>query len=233
MKEIFENYIETSFDGYTQADFKFRQFERNYRSYFPEDLSAPLLDIGIGRGEMLSCMKDWQFYNYMGIDISASTVQFCQSLGLRCQWVENTVAWLVEHTNQFALITLLDVLEHIEKNDVVPLLVALHAALTEKGVLIIQLPNMQAPDAHLQRYNDATHVGGYIENSLRQVLLAAGFSEMRFMPFNDSISTSWKEPIRLFLRACYWKWVRFTRKINGNINPEILTPTFFAVVVKS
>ena len=229
----FRNYIETTFDGYVQADFKFRQFELNYRRYFPDDLGAPLLDVGIGRGEMLSCMKHWQHDNYRGIDISASTVQFCQSLGLPCQLVENTAAWLGEHANQFALITLLDVLEHIEKSDVVPLLAALHAALREKGVLIIQLPNMQAPNAQLQRYNDVTHVGGYIENSLHQVLIAGGFSDIHFMPFNDSISTSWKEPVRLFLRACYWKWVRFTRKINGNIDPEILTPTFFAVAVKS
>jgi len=29
MKEIFDKYIETSFDGFAQAEFKFKQFEYN------------------------------------------------------------------------------------------------------------------------------------------------------------------------------------------------------------
>lgn len=233
MHEIFNNYIETTFDGYMQADFKFKQFELNYRCFFPDDRNAPLLDIGVGRGEMLRCMKNWHYTNYVGIDISKSTIDFCQSLGLECQLVNNTTSWLANYQKYFEVITLLDVLEHIPREDVVPLLSAVYSALKNNGILIVQLPNMQAPDAQLQRYNDITHLNGYIEHSLRQVLVAGGFSKIQFLPFNDSISTSWKEPIRVFMRFLYWKGVRFVRKLNGNINPEILTPTFIAIAVKS
>ena len=80
MDKIFNKYIETSFDGHKQAQFKFRQFELNYKSFFPSIIKdTHVLDIGIGRGEMLTCMRDWG-YSYNGIDISLSTVNFCQSL---------------------------------------------------------------------------------------------------------------------------------------------------------
>jgi ATP-dependent DNA helicase RecG len=36
MKEIFDNYVETSFDGLEQAEFKFNQFEFNYKKFFPD-----------------------------------------------------------------------------------------------------------------------------------------------------------------------------------------------------
>ncbi len=36
MQEIFDSYVENSFDGNKQAEFKFEQFNLNYRKYFPE-----------------------------------------------------------------------------------------------------------------------------------------------------------------------------------------------------
>lgn len=233
MKEIFDNYIETSFGEFQQAGFKFKQFDTNYRRFFPRNIDAALLDIGVGRGEMLSCMKEWGYEQSLGVDISPSTITFCKSLGLQCQLVVDTEEWLRGYNNEFSLITLLDVLEHIRKEQTIPFLRAIFDALAEGGVLLVQVPNMQAPDGQLERYNDFTHESGFIEHSLQQVLLAAGFARVEIFPFNDSITDCWKEKVRLGLRALYWKWIRFSRKINGAINPDILTPTFYAVAFKS
>jgi 2-polyprenyl-3-methyl-5-hydroxy-6-metoxy-1,4-benzoquinol methylase len=232
MKEIFDNYIETPFGEFHQARFKFKQFDTNYRRLFPNDKDAAVLDIGVGRGEMLSCMKEWGYKQYLGVDISSSTITFCQSIGLQCQLVDDTTEWLRDCGQVFSLVSLLDVLEHIRKEQTIPFLRAIFDVLGEGGVLLVQVPNLQAPDGQLERYNDFTHEVGYIEHSLQQVLLAAGFSNVEIFPFNDSITDSWKETVRLGLRALYWKWIRFSRKINGAINPQILTPTFYAVAVK-
>lgn len=232
MKEIFDNYIETSFGEFSQAGFKLKQFDINYRRFFPNDKNAAVLDIGVGRGEMLTCMKEWGYSQYKGVDISPSTITFCQSLGLSCHLADDSLEWLRGHSNEFSLVTLLDVLEHVKKEQTIPFLRAIHDALQEGGGLIVQVPNLQAPDGQLERYNDFTHESGFIEHSLQQVLLAAGFTKVAMFPFNDSISDSWKELVRLRLRAIYWKWIRFCRKINGAINPEILSPTFYAVAFK-
>ncbi len=232
MREIFDLYIENSFGEEKQAEFKFKQFELNYQKYFPSNKNSKILDIGIGRGEMLSCFEKWGYKNYLGIDISPSTIKFCKSIGLNCELAEDTNLYLRNNKDAFELITLIDVLEHIPREDVVTFLRDINNALKKGGVLIIQVPNLQAPDGQLQMYNDITHMVGYIEHSLQQVLITAGFSKFHFQGFEVITGINMKCFINKLLRIIYWKTVRFSRKINNNINPKILNPVFSAIVIK-
>lgn len=232
MKDIFDTYIENAFGEHKQAEFKFGQFEYNYRKFFPGNSSSKLLDIGIGRGEMLYCMKDWGYTDYLGVDISPSTVDFCTSLGLNCTLVEDTNHWLSSKRNCFDVITMLDVLEHFKKEEVIPTLKSLYAATAPKGIIIIQLPNLQAPDAQLHRYNDFTHETGFTEHSLSQVLSAAGIRNFHFHGFEDLFAPRIRTRLRVLLRSLYWSSCRFLRNLNCNLNPKILHPVFFAVITK-
>jgi len=177
-------------------------------------------------------MKNWGYINYLGIDISQSTVNYCKSIKLKCILVEDTPSWLKERLGRFELITLLDVLEHIKKDDTISFLKALRESLSDEGKLIIQVPNLQAPDGQLHMYNDFTHEVGYIEHSLRQVLMAAGFNNIQFYGFENITSKSFKATIIIILRRIFWRYTMLTRKINGNLNPVILNPVFFAVVTR-
>jgi 2-polyprenyl-3-methyl-5-hydroxy-6-metoxy-1,4-benzoquinol methylase len=232
MKEIFDDYVNNSFGSEEQAEFKFKQFEYNYKKYFPEDRNAKVLDIGIGRGEMLTCMKNWGYLKYLGIDISPSTVKFCKSLRLNCELVDDSQQYLLEQEEQFSVITLIDVLEHIKKENVVVYLKALRSALKPDGVLIIQVPNSQSPDFQLHRYNDITHEVGYIEHSLAQVLIAAGFQKMYFTGFEDLFVNNLSRLLRKILRSIHWSIVRMLRVVDGNLNPRILNPVFCSIVRK-
>lgn len=234
MKDIFDTYVEHTFGSKEQARFKFNQFEFNYKKYFPKEKNkAHLLDIGIGRGEMLSCMKMWGYRNFLGIDISPSTIEFCQSLNLPCDLVDNSVEYLLNNPEKYDLITLLDVLEHIPKNDSLNFLLALRQALKPDGILIIQVPNLQAPDGYLHRYNDITHEVGFIEHSLSQLLHAAKFNKFNFFGFEEFVTRNFRTFVKKILRRLHWWWVRFLRKIDGNLNPKILNPVFYAVVIKN
>ena len=228
MKEIFDNYVETSFDGFNQAVFKFKQFENNYQTYFPAEKSALVLDIGVGRGEMLTCMRDWG-YAYQGVDISPSTVKFCKSLGLNCSVTENSAQWLADHPGQFSLVTCLDVLEHVPRDQTIDFLKAIRGSLAAGGRTIIQVPNLQSPFGYLHHFNDFTHVSGFVEHSLAQVLLAAGFKEMKFHGFEEIYKTGLKQGIQRVIRFAYLRVVRFLRAVNSNPNPEILAPVLYVV----
>ena len=232
MKEFWDNYVEQTFDGNRMADFKLKQFEANYRKYFPEDRNVPLLDIGVGRGEMLLSMKNWGYTNYQGVDISSSTTSFCQSQGLLCHLVDDVPSWLNKTGSRFGLITLLDVLEHIEKNEVIRFLKQLYQTLLPGGVLLIQVPNAQSPDSNLYLYGDFTHQTTFTEYSLKQVLVTSGFRDVSFCGFEDALSKGFRRIVRTSLRSFFWSWARATRRINGNLNPQILHPIFFAVVKK-
>jgi cyclopropane fatty-acyl-phospholipid synthase-like methyltransferase len=177
-------------------------------------------------------MKNWGYRNYEGIDISVSTVNYCKSIGLRCTLVEDTASWLGERSENFELITLLDVLEHIRKEDTIYFLKFLRKSLINGGKLIIQVPNLQSPDGQLHRYNDFTHEVGFTEHSMRQVLLVAGFDKFQFYGFESITSKSVRACIRTRLRNIFWQYIKITRTINGNLNPRILNPVLFSVVTK-
>lgn len=231
MKEIFDNYVETSFDGFQQATSKFKQFELNYKRYFPSDKAKETLDIGIGRGEMLTCMRDWGF-NYQGIDISPSTVKFCKSLHLKCETTDDTAKWLQKNNERFSLVTCLDVLEHVPRDQTIDFLKSIRASLTTDGIAIIQVPNLQSPFGYLHHFNDFTHISGFVEHSLGQVLLAAGFKDFEFNGFEELSFTGVRSGIRLGMRFIYRRLVKFLRYINSNPNPKVLDPVLYVIAKK-
>ena len=228
MKEIFDDYIANSFGDSVQSSAKFRQFLHNYRRFFPNKMDADILDIGIGRGEMLSCLKTWGYSKSRGIDISLSTVNFCRGINLNVELVSDTESWLADNVNSFDVITLLDVLEHINKESLVSFLRAIKNSLKDGGVLIIQTPNAQSPDFQLHRYNDITHEFCFSEHSLSQLLITVGFSSFSFSGFEIYVGNKnlFLEFGGRVLRFIYLFFIRVGRKINTNLNPRILNPVF-------
>lgn len=230
MKEIFDHYIENSFADHLQADFKLCHFEYNYRKYFPAP-GASVLDIGIGRGEMLSCMKKWGM-KYEGVDISPSAVRFCQSLGLNCLQVDDTAAWLRERPDQYELVTALDVIEHVSKESLLDFLKAIKLSLQDGGRAIFQVPNLQSPFGYLHHFNDITHLNGFVEHSLGQVLQTAGFEMIAFHGFEELVGRGFKTWLQKKMRWGYWRMIRGLRALNSNPNPNILHPVFYAIAVR-
>ena len=228
MQEIFDKYIDNSFDSQYQADFKFHQFELNYKKYFYKNVPLKVLDIGVGRGEMLSSMKNWG-HNYHGIDISPSTVEFCKKLDLSCELTDDTEVWLKKNQNQFEIITCLDVLEHIPKKRLIHFLEAIRNSLSNDGFAIFQVPNLQSPFGYLHHFNDITHISGFVEHSLNQVLLSAGFNKVLYYGFEELYEKTPKIILKKILRYFYRKIIRLLRTINANPNPQILDPVFYAV----
>lgn len=231
MTNIFDNYLDTAFGEHMQADFKIKQFKKNYFHFFPKDKNAKILDIGPGRGEMLTCLYNEGYVNLKAIDISSSITDFCVKLGFNCELVENTQSYLEQHKNTYDFISMCDVLEHIPKANAIDILVCLRESLTENGIAVLQLPNMQSADANLYMYYDFTHEVGYTEHSLFQLLKTCGFSRIDFYGF-EYLDDSFKSKIHAFIRMIYWKSLKIKRKINGNIPHCILHPVFFAIIKK-
>lgn len=231
MNKFFENYLSDALDKIPSQ----RQMdcvEFNYKKYFPADLNAEVLDIGVGLGEQLICNRKWGYVNSSGIDISPETVEFCKKMDLNCTVVEDTAEFLRQNQGKYAVITMSNVIEHIPREELIDMVSAIYEALTPDGIALISTPNMQAADAHLHFFNDATHLVGFSEHSFRQLLSASGIKDVSFSGFECFPYKSLKFKFRRFLRAIYWKKVKFARVCNGILNPSILHPIFFAIIKK-
>jgi len=230
MKEIYDRYLEHNFGTRDPHPLKPHWFAFNYRALLSADLDTPMLDVGPGLGEWMDCLKTWGYRCSVAIDLSPQVVEHCRARGHQVELVNDTASWLGAHEGMYGVITLLDVLEHVPREDTVALLRALRGALAPGGVLIVQVPNMQNPDGLLYRYGDFTHTAGFTEASLTEVFRAAGYSRWRFGGFEFLPWRGRKASMHRALRGLYYRWVRFRRTLDANLNPDILHPVMYAVV---
>ena len=183
--KLFENYLSDHFGRIANPDHyrrsKISYVEHNYKKYLPKHRDARILDIGPGFGEVMEWLVREQHYtNVQAIDLSAEIVAFCNMrLPNSTLLVENTDEFLVENLGKYDCIFMLHVLEHVPKQEVIPLLRNIRNALTPSGCLIVEVPNMANPFIGLYtRYADFTHESGFTDPSLEFVLRSADFSRI-------------------------------------------------------
>lgn len=231
LKEVVDTYLENAFTpSKSLIDYKKRRFSKNFLDFLPEDKNSMILDIGPGLGEILDVCHELGYNYASGIDISPSVVSFLKKRNIPCELTDSSAKWLEARPSKYDMIFMLDVLEHISKHEVIQQLKACYTALTSNGCLLIMVPNGQATEGFLHRNNDITHEVAYTPHTLSQVLISSGITNFQFYPFEEycETETAWIRDVR----KEYLDWIRFTRKLTHNLNGEILSPEFFAVIYK-
>ena len=225
----YDNYLNTALGSDVQSEQKIVLFRKNYMQFLPKNKSIKILDIGPGKGEMLTMLSKAGYKNMEAVDISNSVVEYIKSIGYKITFTNDLCDFLNAHLNTFSLITMCDVLEHIPKNQTLKIMETLKSALTENGILIIQVPNMQSIVANIFRYDDFTQEMGYTERSLIQMLSIVGFKHIQCYGF-EMLEDTLAAKIHYFIRSLLWFCIITIRKINGYMPHKILHPVLFAIV---
>lgn len=163
-----------------------RYFRANYLRFLPNDRATPVLDIGCGLGHCLYFLKMEGFTNRTAVDMCEEALEQCIARDLVTR--ERAVyadagTYLLTQEEVFGAIIMNDVIEHIEKESIVPLLALVKRALRPGGVLIVKTFNAANPIlGSSSRYLDFTHTVGFTEESLRFVCVSAGFSNVAIYP---------------------------------------------------
>lgn len=172
----------------------------HHGKYFPADKDAAVLEVGPGFGTLIEHLHNRCSYrNVSAVDVSPEVVAACNRvLPGSTLLAENTAAFLRERPNEFDLVLMLHVLEHVPREAVMPLLEALRASLKTNGKLIVEVPNIVHPVmGAYNRYHDFTHTIGFTDQSLGFVLRNAGFREITVY----GCRTPRKTPLRLVQRT--------------------------------
>lgn len=160
-------------------DGSFRFFNTNYLKFLPSEKAARILDIGCGTGDFLSYLNSNNYTNYLGIDISKEQIDHCKiHVTKKVQLINNLNVFLGENKNSFDFILMNDVIEHIEKEEIIDTLSLVLASLKENGVVVIRTVNLKNRWGMAVRYMDFTHTVGFTEESIRQVMLTTGFKNV-------------------------------------------------------
>jgi 2-polyprenyl-3-methyl-5-hydroxy-6-metoxy-1,4-benzoquinol methylase len=154
------------------------RFNDLFGRLLPDPTDAPVLDIGCGMGFAIRALMQHGFTNTHGIETDLSQVAACRSKGLNVELAHHTPTAVRQRTNKYALILLLDVLEHIPRREHLDLLKAAHDALLPSGRIILSVPNASSLVHARWFYNDYTHRHPFTDTSLRFLLLNAGFQQI-------------------------------------------------------
>lgn len=135
-----------------------------------------VLDVGCGTGAILELFSR-RFQAY-GTDFSPQAIEFCRQRGLTHLFLGSLADY--PRTERFDLITILDVVEHVEDDG--GLLAHAHALLNDHGYLLIAAPAFP----FLWSKHDVVlhHKRRYTRRSLRAVVAAAGFEIEHLTFFN-------------------------------------------------
>ncbi|MDR1581248.1 MAG: class I SAM-dependent methyltransferase [Synergistaceae bacterium] len=189
---------------------------------YPRDKGARVLEIGCGMGRVLLMLRGRGYENLTGVDIDESQVKTAKKDGLNVYRADAN-DFLREGGEKFDAVYCFDVFEHIEKEDILPLLKLINSMLADDGFVAIRVPNALSPTLGYSRYDDFTHRVVYTMHSLSFLLRNAGLHYVTVRPqTRESLKIQWmKIP-----------WANLYRFEHG-LEDFILTSNIVAVAFKN
>lgn len=235
--ELYTRYITTHFGKIhlETQDFNIHNqyFRKNYLKCLPSDKNAKILDIGCGMGHFLNFLEIEGYKNYLGVDLSEENIEFCKKNKFNVK--RANIFYQLKNTSEtYDVIVMNDIIEHLEKPEILNLLKLILERLNPGGRLIIKAPNASNPImASSSRYSDFTHELLFTDESLSQVLKISGFIQIKIYP--QDLYVFYYNPVNylaiffnLMLNGIFWIMFRFY----GRKTTKIFTKNLIAVALK-
>ena len=185
-------------------------FNYLFRGWLPQDKNSFIVDLGCGNGTILRMLKHKAgYHNVSGVDMSESQVEQARQ-HLDNIELDNALDYLKQSKKKYDLIFAIDIIEHLNKQEVLDFINLCYKNLRKGGRLILQTPNATSPFQGDIRYGDFTHELAFTPNLLSQLLKRSGFNvietrESGPIPYGYSMKSS--------IRYILWKIICLIYKV--------------------
>ncbi len=181
-KRLYDSYV-TSGQGGSSAtqDFAPRRpyIEQIISRHVPADRTSRIFDAGCGDGVVLYFLKKAGYTNIAGVDVSAEMVALAHSAGVaEVAQGEMLPALTSLPEGSLDVLFIMDVLEHLDRDELFNVCDASRRALKTGGRLIVHVPNAGGIFGSSIRYGDLTHELAFNPSSMRQLLSTTGFTDI-------------------------------------------------------
>ena len=154
-----------------------KKAQESYLKYFRG--KKHVLDIGCGRGEFLSLMKD-NGINAEGVDIYEPYTDYCNSKGLKAHCGDGT-AYLAKMEKTDGIFVG-QVVEHMKTGEIIALCNTAYEKLEKGGCIIIETPNPTSLSIYTNAfYIDPSHIKPVHPLTLQYFLEKAGFTDVEII----------------------------------------------------
>jgi len=175
---------QTDLRGLKEPDDLIRTFTKTAKWYkcrlkdnLPQNHSAEILDLPCGYGNFLYFLKTQGYKNVLGVDFDPQQVELATSIDLNAS-VGDGLLVLKDKFNKYDLISSLDFLEHLTKDNLLEFLQLCSKALKKNGQMILRMPCSDGIFGARDRYNDLTHEIGFTSGAITGVLEVVGFKDI-------------------------------------------------------
>jgi 2-polyprenyl-3-methyl-5-hydroxy-6-metoxy-1,4-benzoquinol methylase len=201
------------------------------KGWLPESRDAAIADVACGPGWLLRFLARSGYTNLAGVDVSAEQVALARRHAPEVE-CGDVLAFLQKRPSGFDLVTGVDIIEHLTKDEVLDFLDACHGALRPGGRLVLQTPNGESPFFGAVRYGDFTHETCFTPTLLRQLLELAGFADVECRETGPVVRGA-----ASLARAALWRGTRALLRLwnlaeTGSPGSGVLTRVFLASAVR-
>ena len=216
-------------DAYDLSRFPF--YRRMIRAHVPTGPDLAMIDLACGHGSLVYCLKESGYRNVHGVDISPEQVELAQRFGLTEIECGAIGPYLDGSDRTYDVVFLLDILEHLTREELFSLLDSVNARLNPGGRVIITVPNGAGLFGMRIRYGDLTHENCYTPGSMSQALLTTGFGDVRAYEIRPV-----PHGIKSTVRAVLWRLMTLPHRLllaaeTGQIR-HVLTQNMLVTAVR-
>jgi SAM-dependent methyltransferase len=152
---------------------------QNIIGHLPADRASIILDLGCGHGAFVYFLEKAGYTKAFGVDISAEQIEFAHSLGIAHAKCGNLVDELQgSASDSIDAILLMDILEHLENEELFEILDEVSRVLRRGGVCLAHVPNAEGIYGSRVRYSDLTHERAFTPKSAEQLFQTVGLREV-------------------------------------------------------
>jgi cyclopropane fatty-acyl-phospholipid synthase-like methyltransferase len=234
--KLYEKYFESVYgksnkltnDEYENAG---KDFERLYGKILDTEEIKKVLDVGCGTGHFLYYLKSRGIKNFIGVDISDQQIAFCKSKITEKVKKADIFNFLKDKKNKYDFILANDFLEHLKNEKVYEFLDLVYESLENNGIFTLRVPNMSNPLSVDSRYRDFTHLTGYTEKSIFQLLRTVGFQDIKISSSNCRIK-SFKSSVKKAVVLLLHKFIKLLYYIQDFTVPKHLGKNLIVICKK-
>ena len=147
--------------------------------YLPQNRESHIVDLGCGHGAFLYFLSRAGYTHIEGVDASQEQVELAHRLGIPQAERGDVIEFLMRHKEaSLDAVLLMDVLEHLEPQELFDLLDSINRALAPGGICLVHVPNGEGLYGMRVRYGDFTHKLAFTAKSANQIFRTLGFSRV-------------------------------------------------------